>query len=63
VAGGVEPKVEIASDDNMSEMHKIPVMIFPIKRRINTELYNGDKERINKISDLLEEGKTETAGK
>jgi len=43
------------------------VITFPIKKRSNTELsidrneglyvQKGDKERIKKISDLLEEGK------
>jgi len=57
----------------MSEMSEILVMAFPIKKRINTELFidsnkglfiqKGDKEWINNISDLLEEGETKMAGK
>jgi len=72
-AGGVEPKAEIASDEDLSEISKIPVMTFLIEKRINTELFiesnkwlyiqKGNKERINKISDPLEEGETEMAGK
>jgi len=48
-------------------------MTFPIEKRINTELFIGRdggfiykreiKNWIKKLSDLLEEGKTETAGK
>jgi len=45
-------------------MNENPVMIFPIKMRINTELFISGKqglyihkERIKKLSDLLEEGK------
>jgi len=47
-------------------------MTFPIKKRINSELFIDRKQGfiykreikkwIMKISDLLEEGKTETAG-
>jgi len=49
------------------------VKTFPIKKRINAELFiymkqglfiqKGDKERMKKIMNLLEEGRTETAGK
>jgi len=45
-------------------------MTFPIKKRINTELFvDGNickweiRKQINKIADLLEESKTETGGK
>jgi len=47
-------------------------MTFPIKESINTELWvdkkqglyipKWEKERIKKITDFLEEGKTEMAG-
>jgi len=48
-------------------------MTFPTKKRINTELFidrqqglykhKGDKERIKKITDLFEYGRTETEEK
>jgi len=44
-----------------------PVTTFPIKKRISNELFidrtKGFKEWISKITNLLEEGKTETMEK
>jgi len=38
LSGGVERKSEIVNDDEISMLGGIPVLTFPIKNRINTEL-------------------------
>jgi len=47
VLRGVKAKAEAVSNDKMSEISKIPVMTFPIKKRINTELFIDRKQELH----------------
>jgi len=71
--GRVEPEAKTVSIVEMRAESKNPSDDLPNQERINTKLFidkkqgliehKGDKERMRKITDLLEEGRTETAEK